>query len=99
MKRAVLGMAAVAAIGLFVAVATGATRLQRSDCPGVVICPITGDEVCKDQCPLNGAARDDCPGRIACPIDGTVVCRDRCPLGATANEVTQGKRSCCRASR
>ncbi len=58
MKRAVLSLVAVAAIGLSVAVAAGAAGVQRSDCPGKVVCPLTGDEVCKDQCPLQSAEID-----------------------------------------
>ena len=58
MKRAVLSLVAVAAIGLSVAVAAGAAGGQRSDCPGKVVCPLTGDEVCKDQCPLQSVDHD-----------------------------------------
>lgn len=25
----------------------------RADCPGKIICPITGDVICKDRCPLS----------------------------------------------
>lgn len=25
---------------------------ERADCPGKITCPLTGEEVCKDQCPL-----------------------------------------------
>ncbi len=52
MKRVLLSLTAVVAIGMVVAVAAGAAGLQRSDCPGKVSCPLTGEEVCKDQCPL-----------------------------------------------
>lgn len=24
----------------------------RADCPGTIVCPLTGEEICKDQCPL-----------------------------------------------
>ena len=96
MKRAVFSLTAVAVVGLIVAAAGAAAGLQRTDCPGKVICPLTGDEVCKDQCPLADAARDDCPGKIACPIDGDFVCRDQCPLGNAENGVTLLQRSCCR---
>ena len=69
-----------------------AASSTRTDCPGKIICPITGHEVCKDQCPLADAARDDCPGKAQCPIDGDLVCRDHCPL---ENVEKQTKRSCC----
>ncbi|MFV2070696.1 MAG: hypothetical protein ACC645_27315 [Pirellulales bacterium] len=95
MKRAVFSLAGVAAIGLMVAVAGGAAGLQRGDCPGKVVCPLTGDEVCKDQCPLADATRDDCPGKIECPIDGNLVCRDRCPADNAEPETTGAMPSCC----
>ena len=25
---------------------------MRADCPGTIICPLTGEEICKDKCPL-----------------------------------------------
>lgn len=31
-----------------------AASSERPDCPGKIICPITGKLVCKDRCPLNG---------------------------------------------
>ncbi len=96
MKRVLLSLTAVAVVGLIVAAAGATAGFQRSDCPGKIICPLTGDEVCKDQCPLADAARDDCPGKIECPIDGSLVCRDQCPLASVENGATQPQRSCCR---
>jgi len=55
------------------------TNSQRTDCPGKIICPLNGDQVCKDQCPLIDKNRADCPGKIECPINGELVCKDRCP--------------------
>lgn len=60
--------------------ALGITRGAASDCLGTIICPITGQEVCRDQCPLVDSERPDCPGTIECPLDGELICRDRCPL-------------------
>jgi hypothetical protein len=73
----------------------------RSDCPGKIVCPITGEEVCKDQCPLIDASRSDCPGKIECPLTGKLVCRDECPLGAGKAKVAAetGLRSCCRGEK
>ncbi len=44
-----------AAVGLatFAAVSGGAGKAERADCPGKIVCPITGELVCKDKCPLN----------------------------------------------
>lgn len=27
---------------------------ERQDCPGKIVCPLTGDLVCRDRCPLDG---------------------------------------------
>jgi len=56
---------------------------EQSACPGRLVCPLTGEEVCKDECPLVDASRSDCPGRIECPLTSELVCRDRCALAST----------------
>jgi len=60
---------------------------SRNDCPGKFVCPLTGEEVCQDQCPLIDASRSDCPGKVVCPLTGELVCRDECPLGAGKAEL------------
>ena len=95
MKRMLLSVSLVFGLGAIVAVAGAATGFQRSDCPGKVVCPLTGDEVCRDQCPLVDANRDDCPGKIKCPVTGELVCRDKCPLGNA--KTTKEIRKCCGA--
>ena len=71
---------------------------ERADCPGKVICPLSGDEVCKDQCPLIDANRADCPGKIECPLTGELVCRDKCPLGTSA-QPDADRPPCCRGKK
>lgn len=34
------------------AVAWARPTTERSDCPGKIVCPLTGELVCKDRCPL-----------------------------------------------
>jgi hypothetical protein len=68
---------------------------DRPDCPGKIICPITEEEICKDQCPLLDPARPDCPGKIECPLTGELVCADRCPLGSATPQKDRVP-SCCR---
>lgn len=38
---------------------------HRADCPGKIVCPLTGELVCKDRCPLanhpTGDARTEVP--------------------------------------
>ena len=72
-----------------------------SGCQGKVVCPITGEEVCKDQCPLIDANRSDCPGKIVCPLTGKLVCRDECPLGASKAKAAaeSNLRPCCRVKK
>jgi hypothetical protein len=83
----------VALVGLVAAyplALAGGTTGERSDCPGKVVCPLTGEEVCKDRCPLTAKAtktdptRADCPGQIECPLTGELVCRDQCPATEAA---------------
>jgi hypothetical protein len=31
---------------------------DRPDCPGKIVCPLTGDLICADLCPLEADARD-----------------------------------------
>lgn len=87
------------ALGFAAAMAAGAATIHqaRADCPGKIVCPLTGDLVCRDKCPLGNADRVDCPGTIDCPLTGDAVCRDQCPLtdeARGASSVTP----CCVAS-
>ena len=97
-KRSLLslgGLVLVAASALSVAAATS----ERADCPGKITCPLTGEVICRDQCPNVDPSRADCPGRIECPITGELVCVDQCPLsGKKAGEET-GVPPCCQNKR
>jgi len=93
MKSSLLALGGVvlaAASALGVAAATS----ERADCPGKIPCPLTGEVICRDQCPSIDPGRPDCPGRIECPLTGELVCVDRCPLGAGTSKAA-GVRSCC----
>lgn len=53
MTRVVLWTALAVSLlvgGLF---AVAVSDSGRSDCPGKIICPLTGEEICKVRCPLN----------------------------------------------
>jgi len=100
-RKTFLGLAAAtiaaSALGAF-GLAPQQPQQQRSDCPGKIICPLTGELVCRDRCPAVDQQRDDCPGRIECPINGELVCKDRCPLGEqAANDQATELPACCRA--
>ncbi len=99
----VISFAAVFAVLALVATAyaSKASSNARSDCPGKIICPLTGDVVCRDRCPTVDPNRGDCPGRIECPVTGELVCRDLCPAGGTVaqNTKTGSRPSCCEGTR
>ncbi len=53
MSKPVAPAALLVAAGLCVtALAASSTVRPRPDCPGKVVCPLTGDLVCADRCPL-----------------------------------------------
>ncbi len=96
MRKVLLSLAVVAiGLGGFVAYLYGSAETQRSDCPGRIVCPLTGEEICKDQCPLIDASRADCPGKIECPLTGELICRDECPLGTSPKGEAAAGASCC----
>lgn len=88
-------------LGISVAAYGFSRSSERADCPGKIACPLTGEEVCKDQCPLIDASRADCPGKVECPLTGELVCRDRCPLSADGKtaEADEELPPCCRGKK
>ena len=99
----VISFAAVFAVLALVATAyaSKSSSNARSDCVGKIICPLTGDLVCRDRCPTVDRNRGDCPGRIECPLTGEPVCRDLCPAGGTVaeNAKTGSRPSCCEGTK
>lgn len=61
MRRVSIPITLLATVGLAVATYAVSTRtgVDRPDCPGKIICPLTGRLICKDRCPLqhNGTDR------------------------------------------
>jgi len=98
MRKVLIPMAMLATVGLAVAAYAVNARVaaERPDCPGKIICPVTGELVCKDRCPARDANRADCPGQINCSLTGELVCRDRCPLNKSEATAAQTTRPCCR---
>ena len=43
--------------------ADGDATLERPDCPGKIECPLTGELVCKDRCPLGAEPQPVLPVR------------------------------------
>lgn len=53
MRKRIVPIMILLAIGAgATAYAAASARSQRQDCPGKIICPLTGEPVCKDRCPL-----------------------------------------------
>ena len=95
-----IALIAAAAIAATAYAVSSSSSTGRADCPGKIVCPLTGELVCRDRCPTADRNRGDCPGRIECPITGELVCRDLCPAGGTVvqNTKTGSRPSCCEAT-
>lgn len=61
--------ATLAAAGALSGCASGerVAGAERADCPGKIVCPITGELVCIDQCPAGAGARPDVALAVAQP--------------------------------
>jgi hypothetical protein len=89
-----LGGLVLASVG---ALGVAAATSGRVECPGKIVCPLTGELVCRDQCPEVDPDRPDCPGKIECPLTGELVCVDQCPVGAKQVDGAENVPSCCEA--
>ena len=67
----VLMLMAVASVALAASglVAGNATPSERASCPGKIVCPLTGEPVCIDRCPVD-APRVEIESKQAscCPV-------------------------------
>lgn len=88
MTKLLWSVALLVPIGLSAVAVDYSHDTNESICPGKIQCPLTGEEVCKDKCPLIDADRSDCPGKVECPLTGELVCRDKCPLNSKDAEVS-----------
>jgi hypothetical protein len=62
-RKLILSTVTVAAValGALGGMKLAASSAERSDCPGKIVCPLTGQLVCKDRCPLGaGAEKPPC---------------------------------------
>ncbi len=100
MTKLLWSVALLVPVGLSAVAVDNSQETTNGVCPGKVVCPLTGEEVCKDKCPLIDADRVDCPGKVECPLTGELVCKDKCPLNSSdANVSTKGDSDlppCCR---
>jgi hypothetical protein len=81
-KAIIMTTAGILAAGLGGAVAANklGKDVDRPDCPGKIVCPITGDVICADQCPLETEART-----VALPVAGPEAL-PACCAGTTSDE-------------
>lgn len=75
MRKTLIALAVLALVGGGVAIASSGTSddvlkdPNRADCPGLIECPLTGELICADECPLaNGEEAD---------ADVPPCCRDK----------------------
>ena len=60
MLKRILPIAMIVGIGAGVtAYAAASARSERPDCPGKIVCPLTGELVCTDRCPLGKQGAPD----------------------------------------
>lgn len=74
----------VATLAAMVAGAAAVGSAPHAACSGKIVCPLTGELICRDQCPRVDPNRSDCPGRVECRVTGALICADRCPLETNA---------------
>lgn len=60
MKKKVMSAALAVLILAGAVLAYRTATAERSDCPGKMICPLTGEVICADKCPMNAAAPSCC---------------------------------------
>lgn len=101
--RKTLMVAMITVLGLFAvtSILLAQSREERASCPGKIVCPQTGETICRDKCPTVDPNRPDCPGRILCPLTGELICKDRCPVkkDSVGSSQTEGKVPSCCATR
>lgn len=58
MKRTLVWAAAIVLVLTGAAFAHWSARTceRRADCPGKIFCPLTGEEICRDACPLGSGS-------------------------------------------
>lgn len=65
MRKTLLTLAVLALIGGGGAIAASGTNSDvlkdpsRADCPGLIECPLRGEMICADECPLNNGDKAD----------------------------------------
>ena len=66
MMKRIVPVAVLLALGAGITAFATSGRAARPDCPGTIVCPLTGEAVCKDRCPLGATAADEAVPLPAC---------------------------------
>jgi len=64
-------MTPIILVGAFAIAATAyaissSSSADRADCPGKIVCPVTGEFVCKDRCPVDSEKNQEQPVLLSC---------------------------------
>jgi len=57
--------------------AVSVAETSRSDCPGMIVCPLTGEDVCADRCPVEAMNTPSAASETA-----DALCGGACPAPA-----------------
>lgn len=57
MRKLLIPIVMLATVAVAAYAVTSRVSADRPDCPGKIVCPLTGEPVCRDRCPLNGGER------------------------------------------
>ena len=68
MMKRIVPVVVLLALGAGITAFATADRADRPDCPGKIVCPLTGEPVCKDRCPLGATAADETTALPACCV-------------------------------
>ncbi len=66
MMKRIVPVAVLLALGAGITAFATSDRAERPDCPGKIVCPLTGEPVCQDRCPLGATATEEVTGLPAC---------------------------------
>lgn len=87
-KNGLWGLGLLLMLGVSVA-AYGVSRSDESaEDSATVECPLTGEEVCKDQCPLEAGNQACCSGKGEPHLSGKSCCAGKSELGCEGEAVS-----------
>ncbi len=67
-KKGLLSLAIAVALGVSAAYPLAFASGGRSDCPGKIVCSITGELICSDQCPVGEPSASETSVPSCCAV-------------------------------